>query len=77
MKKLIAFFLIIQTAFLVACIDKDPPLVPKPKGYFRLSVPQHEYQKWDSILPFSCNYSKYAHFTFESKEDKNYWIDII
>jgi gliding motility-associated lipoprotein GldD len=50
--------------------------VPKPKGYFRLATPVAEYQHWDSVLPFSFDYSKHATLYFERQKDNVYWIDI-
>jgi gliding motility-associated lipoprotein GldD len=31
---------------------------PKPRGYFRIEVPEHAYQKYDTVCPF---YFEYAH----------------
>jgi len=62
--------------FFVACVQKPEVPVPKPKGYFRLTTPEAVYQRWDSVLPFSFDYSKHAILSFQKREDGIYWIDI-
>jgi len=70
-------FLLSAFCFLLfSCNQKSEVPVPKPKGYFRLATPPVEYQRWDSILPFTFNYSKHATLNFQKKENNVYWIDI-
>jgi len=65
------------SAFLFpSCVQKQEPPVPKPTGYFRLNTPEVAYQLWDSILPFSFEYSKNAELSFQQKEKNVYWVDI-
>lgn len=45
-------------------------------GYFRLETPPHEYQTWDSVMPFSFQYSKNAKIDFQRKEDNIYWFNV-
>jgi gliding motility-associated lipoprotein GldD len=59
-----------------SCVHKQEAPVPKPKGYFRLTTPEVAYQHWDSVLPFTFDYSKNATLTFQKKEDNLYWIDL-
>jgi gliding motility-associated lipoprotein GldD len=61
---------------IAACVQKPEIPTPKPKGYFRLTAPVAEYQHWDSILPFSFDYSKHATLSFQKKGNNIYWIDI-
>jgi len=60
----------------LGCVQKPEVPVPKPQGYFRLTTPEPAYQHWDSVLPFSFDYSKNATLNFQKKEDNIYWIDI-
>ena len=69
------FFLIFSILF-ISCVQQPPPPVPKPKGYFRLATPKAAYQHWDSILPFTFEYSKHASLSFQKKENSVYWVDI-
>ncbi|MDR0206148.1 MAG: hypothetical protein LBI45_02690 [Bacteroidales bacterium] len=59
-----------------SCVRKPEIPVPKPKGYFRLTIPVAAYQKWDSVFPFTFNYSKSANLSFYKVENDIYWIDI-
>lgn len=69
------FFLFLILIF-DSCINKDENYIPKPKGYFRIDLPEHSYLLFDTILPFSFEYSKDAICSFQSKENGKYWIDI-
>ena len=72
-----AFFaLLLCSLLLVSCVHKQETPFPKPKGYFRLTTPEVAYQHWDTILPFSFDYSKNAELSFVQKEEGIYWIDI-
>ena len=59
-----------------SCGRKEEYYVPKPKGYFRIDLPEHQYQLWDSILPFRFEYSKWADCSYEKKEDETFWMNI-
>ncbi|MFH1120182.1 MAG: gliding motility lipoprotein GldD [Bacteroidota bacterium] len=43
--------------FLVACSDST---TPKPRGYFRIDLPEREYRSLDSIFPYTFEYPVYA-----------------
>lgn len=70
------FLLFAFWSFFTSCVKKQEIPVPKPKGYFRLETPKTTSQHWDSILPFSFDYSKNATLSFQIKENNVYWIDI-
>ncbi|MCK5080112.1 MAG: gliding motility protein GldD, partial [Bacteroidales bacterium] len=44
--------------FLVAACHEQ--YTPKPRGYFRISLPEHEYKGFDSTFPYSFEYPVYA-----------------
>ena len=76
MKSLISIFTFILLICFFSCVKKKEVPVPKPIGYFRLTTPEVAYQHWDSLLPFTFDYSKHASLTFQSKKDNVYWVDI-
>ena len=51
---------------------------PKPKGYFRIDLPEKEYIKFDSSFPYSFEYPVYAKVLPENHpQAEKYWINII
>jgi len=50
---------------------------PKPYGHFRVDLPDHDYNKVDTLLPYSFDLSTYAHITMKQGEKEKYWIDIV
>ena len=65
--------------FLVGCRPATP--VPKPKGYFKIDLPEHKYQAFDSTsFPFRFEYPVYGIITQDAalaaKENAPYWINI-
>lgn len=75
-RKQIAQFLVfaVFAAFLTAC--GDPP-VPKPRGYFRIDLPQREYRLLDSIYPYKFEIPVYAKVSPDPHApDEPYWINI-
>ncbi len=50
---------------------------PKPRGYFRIALPEKKYILLDSVYPYTFEYPAYARITNDalSPEEKN-WINI-
>lgn len=64
---------------LTACRPAVP--VPKPLGYFKIDLPEHQYQLFNrSGFPFSFRYPVYGTITQDSQlireEHSPYWINI-
>lgn len=77
-KTIITYYclMIISLLAMTACKEKTVDM-PKPKGYFRLDLPQHAYQSFDTtILPFKFQYSQSSNYTIEEKEGGIKWIHI-
>ncbi|MCQ2285341.1 MAG: hypothetical protein MJZ76_00500 [Bacteroidales bacterium] len=74
MKKIFLFLALI-TLF-CSCAHQEEPEIPKPTGYFRIDLPEHEYQTLDTTLPFKFDYSTHALCSFERKEDDAIWLYI-
>ncbi len=50
---------------------------PKPRGFFRIELPEKDYRKFDSIFPYSFEYPKYANIKFDGLNPINkYWMNI-
>lgn len=51
--------------------------VPKPRGYFRIDLPEKQYRLLDSIYPYTFEYPVYAQITPDKfAPDEPYWINI-
>lgn len=61
--------------FLSAACDSN--YVPKPRGYFRIDLPEKEYQKFDTTFPYSFEYPVYANINYDlSEKAEPYWLNI-
>lgn len=50
---------------------------PKPRGYFRIDLPEQRYQVFDSTFPFIFEYPVYARISADSsKMAEPFWINI-
>lgn len=78
MKRNRRFFILFL--FLIAACNSDYPY--RPRGYFRLDLPQKSYQKFDKPgFPYTFEYPTYARVIqdslfFEQKTENPYWINI-
>ncbi|MBU0487562.1 MAG: gliding motility lipoprotein GldD [Bacteroidetes bacterium] len=63
--------------FLVACGGEDQTFMPKPVGYYRITMPEKEYQVFDTIFPYSFEYPRYSHIEPDMNPGaEKYWINI-
>jgi gliding motility-associated lipoprotein GldD len=76
--KILIFLLI--TAFYIGCREVA---VPKPRGHFRIDLPERQYVQFDdktmnnSHIPLSFEYPVYGHLSFqEEKGSHPGWFDI-
>lgn len=79
MKKHLFVYPILSLLVLVACRPADP--VPKPKGYFRIDLPEHAYRMFDSSgYPFTFAYPVYGHISRDTNLSKDpsaaYWLNV-
>lgn len=55
----------------------NDPSLPKPKGYFRIALPEHKYRLFDSICPYTFEYPVYAQIIPDTvKSAEPYWIHV-
>ena len=87
MPRKISLFLLIPCALcFVPCflcmISCNSTYTPKPRGYFKIEFPSHQYQSFNEPgFPYSFEYPVYAHIVrdtsfFEVKPENPYWINI-
>ena len=73
-------FTVTLVALILACIAiscDDDNYLPKPRGYFRIDLPEKGYTKIDTIERYSFECPEYAQITYDrfSPNEKN-WINI-
>lgn len=70
--KLIFLFLIAGLLSLVSCNNDKP--IPKPRGYFRIDLPEKQYKTYNDDCPFVFELPVYS---FIIKEQEEYcWMDL-
>ena len=71
--------LLVATLALVIAFscDRQPNPLPKPRGYFRIDLPEKAYVKVDTIEKYSFECPEYAYITHDrySPNEKN-WVNI-
>jgi len=67
--------LILSVLTWTSCQDND--YTPKPRGYFRIALPEREYRLLDSIFPYTFDYPVYSRILpdAQSPGEKN-WINL-
>lgn len=75
--KLFFFFLLATAGGLICLSSCDSNYTPKPRGYFRIALPEKKYVLLDSVYPYSFEYPANAVITNDplSPQEKN-WINI-
>jgi len=72
--RILSLLIVASMATLIGCGDT---YMPKPRGYFRIDLPEKKYQDFDTTYPYTFEYPVYAIIS----PDKNaanepYWINI-
>ena len=74
MRNIIVVLLVFGGLFFTACGDES---TPKPRGYFRIAIPEHQYVKLDSNqYPFTFEYADYSVVNNAQNPDFPYWCYI-
>jgi len=70
-----SFLFLIGLTLLIAC---NSAYTPRPKGYFRIDLPEHSYRTFDSAgFPYSFEYPAYAEIvSADSVGNDPYWLNI-
>lgn len=77
LSSIILFAIIVTGAFSVLFSSCNNEYTPKPRGYFRIALPDKKYIQLDSVYPYQFEYPSYAIITNDpvSPEETN-WINI-
>ncbi len=73
----VIILLIVMLAGIISMPSCNNEYTPKPRGYFRIALPERKYILLDSIYPYTFEYPAYAGITNDplSPGEKN-WINI-
>jgi len=76
MKTFTTYFILFSFVLIFSSCDTD--LTPKPRGYYRIDLPQKNYTLFDSVYPYIFEYPTYARISprIDSRSEP-YWINII
>ena len=74
MKKLQIIVVLVFTVIIISCHENYSP---RPRGYFRIDLPEKSYQQLDTTLPYKFEYPVYANITDDpyAPNQKN-WINV-
>ncbi len=75
MRTCFGILLLCVCAALVSCKPKTMP-EPKPMGYFRIELPNHEYKNLDTTLPFSFERSVHSAVEIIPQKNNSVWLNI-
>lgn len=75
-RNILLFLLFFGILILGACNKKNTNIAPKPKGYFRIDLPEQKYKTLDTTLPFTMAISQYAEAVITPKDSGKIWIDL-
>lgn len=73
MKRRAKWILAVPVLLLVAC-GNDP--LPKPKGYFRIDLPEASYAPWTDSATFTADLPSYARVGIRPTQDAARWFDV-
>jgi gliding motility-associated lipoprotein GldD len=75
--KPVKYLVILMVLFFLICSCKND-YYPKPRGYFRIDLPEKEYVRFDTSFPYSFEYPVYARVV-PDKDPKAepYWINVV
>jgi gliding motility-associated lipoprotein GldD len=64
----------LTAALLLIGCGEDP--VPKPRGYFRIDLPEQAYQRWSPGCPFTAEIPVYAEALSGTHSDQPCWFNL-
>jgi gliding motility-associated lipoprotein GldD len=74
-KQIIFIFSLIIPILIISGCNQD--YTPKPRGYFRIDLPEKNYIRFDSTFPYSFEYPAYAKIVPDTRTTSEpYWMNI-
>lgn len=74
----IKFFIICLTVFVSASCQNSNDSTPKPYGYFRITMPENEYQQFTNAnSPYVFEYSTIAKIEERTDKPEQNWLNIV
>jgi gliding motility-associated lipoprotein GldD len=68
--------LVLMSIFFGACGANDSSEIPRPKGYYRISFPEHRYTLHSDSCPFAFEQPVYSQIVYASNHRSKCWPDI-
>lgn len=73
--KFLLFVMVILVSTVMVSCNGD--YYPKPRGHFRIDLPEKEYIRFDTTFPYAFDYPVYANISSgQTFGDEKYWINI-
>lgn len=72
--RLNSFFLVLLSILILGC--EDEVYTPKPKGYFRIDLPEKTYVQYEKNCPFTFETPKYSIITYYKNQPEPCWFNI-
>lgn len=72
-----SFLKVLVFLFVVLLMSCSTDYTPKPRGYFKIELPEKSYQSYQSDCPYSFDYPVYAQVLQDSASNaKPCWLDV-
>jgi gliding motility-associated lipoprotein GldD len=68
--------LVLMGIFFVSCGTRDSSEIPRPKGYYRISFPEHRYVLHSDSCPFTFEHPVYSRIVYATGHRSKCWPDI-
>ncbi|HOY48291.1 MAG TPA: gliding motility lipoprotein GldD [Flavobacteriales bacterium] len=70
-------FILLLSLGLISCGEEEVTM-PRPRGYYRIDLPEKSYQTFESACPYSFEYPKYAVMQLDSnRKGERCWANLV
>jgi gliding motility-associated lipoprotein GldD len=70
------FMVFMVSLVLTSCFNEEANEIPKPKGYYRITFPQHSYKPYADSCQFTFEYPQYSQIVYRGENANKCWPDI-